>query len=897
MLMKNTKKPSDSKPKGVDKTKDTTGKLKKPANIFKVSNAHMRLASMLITAVIFAIILYPTDFKPTIKYSIGDVVQRDIKATADFFVEDKEATQANRTIVVEHVKTVYDHDDRLTGETTRRVTRAFAKMRPIFTSLKQPAKSINKTEKNSKSPQASNNDSTAISEPVPGTPSGSKPAEDSKTAAKTDSEEAISNDKPTTPTPIDTAPPFDLAWLQKDQFEATIGINVSKGAYNVLIENGFSEEIQKLINKIVTLIFKNGIVENKEILLNENDKGIIIRTISTKKELEIYNLKRYYGLDQAKTMVRVTGQPFLKGVDYTKLNLIVDFSQRLLKPNITSNISETEDRKQLAIDQVKPIMYKIKAGEMLIREGELVTRMQIKKLEQLQAQTEETQQRFISHAGSAFLILSVLITAFVLYHSRVEKASTNSDKNILFMTSMLFVFLLIAKIFCMLFDPSLTSTPFPTPTAPFGIPMAAAAMTVCLFLGIQTTIPFALVIAACTAVIFGNSFQTFIYFLISSSMGAYWMISARERKVFIIAGLKLGLLNALLAIIIDLQMESVGGLSLPWHAGIAFLGGIVCSIVTTGITPLVEVIFGYSTDIKLMELANLDRPILKRLMLESPGTYHHSVLVGTLVEAAASEIGANPILAKVCGYYHDIGKINKPLYFIENQAGGKNRHDKLAPSMSSLILIAHIKDGVEIATQNKLGPEIIDAIRQHHGTSLIKFFFEKAKQLKGEDAVNIRDFRYPGPKPQTKEFGLVMLADIVEAASRTLDDPTPARIQGLVQNLINQVFSDGQLDSCELTLKDLHNIAKSFTKILNGIHHHRIEYPEKSSTTNGKTDVKGKDLRSKDGKSKDGKGKDGKVKDGKEKNGNPDRQQTDKTQNSGSDNKKKDSGHLKRLGL
>jgi putative nucleotidyltransferase with HDIG domain len=244
--------------------------------------------------------------------------------------------------------------------------------------------------------------------------------------------------------------------------------------------------------------------------------------------------------------------------------------------------------------------------------------------------------------------------------------------------------------------------------------------------------------------------------------------------------------------------------------------------------------FRYTTDITLLELSNLDRPILRQLMIEVPGTYHHSVIVGSMVEAAASEIGANPLLAKVCGYYHDIGKIKKPLYFIENQTDGRNKHDKLAPSMSSLILISHVKDGVDIAQKHKLGQIIIDTIQQHHGTSLIHYFFEKAKQLKGEDAVNIDDYRYPGPKPQTKEVGLVMLADVVEAASRTLENPTPARIRGLVQHLINKAFSDGQLDNCELTLKDLHSIAKSFNKILNGIHHHRIEYADALVKENAK---------------------------------------------------------------
>jgi putative nucleotidyltransferase with HDIG domain len=243
-------------------------------------------------------------------------------------------------------------------------------------------------------------------------------------------------------------------------------------------------------------------------------------------------------------------------------------------------------------------------------------------------------------------------------------------------------------------------------------------------------------------------------------------------------------------------------------------------------------------------------------------------VVGSLVEAAADEIGANPLLAKVCGYYHDIGKIKKPLYFIENQRDGKNRHDKLAPSMSKTILIAHVKDGVAMARENRLGQVIVDTIRQSHGTSLIKYFYNKACEQNPGDSINMDDYRYPGPRPQTREAGLVMLADVVEAASRTLENPTPSRIQGLVQTLVNNIFSDGQLDHCELTLKDLHAIAKNFISILTGIHHHRIEYPEKMGKTNGNI-----------------------------KNGHPDRQSAERPADQPRKDRENGSGHLKRLGL
>ncbi len=269
-----------------------------------------------------------------------------------------------------------------------------------------------------------------------------------------------------------------------------------------------------------------------------------------------------------------------------------------------------------------------------------------------------------------------------------------------------------------------------------------------------------------------------------------------------------------------------------------------------------------------MELSDLNRPLLKRLLIEAPGTYHHSIVVGSMAEAAAFEIGANPLLAKVCGYYHDIGKSKKPLYFIENQLNGKNYHDKLAPSMSSLILTAHVKEGVELAKRYKLGEDIINTIRQHHGTRVISYFYERAKHLKSKAEVNINDYRYPGPKPQTKEAALVMLADAVEAASKTLENPTTSRIQGLIQRIINDIFTDGQLDNCDLTLRDFHSIAKSFYKFLNGIYHHRIEYPEKNQHTNGK-----------------------------DKNAGSDKKQPKQPEDKHKENQSKTAGSLKRLGL
>jgi len=405
------------------------------------------------------------------------------------------------------------------------------------------------------------------------------------------------------------------------------------------------------------------------------------------------------------------------------------------------------------------------------------------------------------------------------------------------------------------------------------IPIPAAAMLTCLFLGFDIAVFFTIILSLLTSLAFSGSFEVFIFFFLSSIMAAYWVKERQERKNFIIAGFKLAAFNAVLALSLGFYSLSQPDVTiLAKEMALAFCGGLFAATFTIGFTPLIEFIFDYTTDSTLLEFSNLDQPLIKKLMIEAPGTYNHSVIVATLAEAAASAIGASTLKAKVMGYYHDIGKLGKTLYFIENQADGKNRHDKLSPSMSALILIGHVKKGVELAKKHKLGKEIIEGIIQHHGTSLIKYFYQKSLKS-GNDTVKEENFRYPGPKPQTREAGIVMLADVVEAAIRALDRPTAARIQGRVKGLVNDIFADGQLEECEMTLKDLHQIAKSFNNILTSIYHSRIEYPDKYP---GKNQEKKKE---KNGLSKD-----------------TDRQSA-KKENTNGNHPSKDKTDLKRLGL
>ena len=773
--------------KGPAPGKANADKHKEPEAGGRRSSLALRAGLLLVMVAAYTVFLYPNLSQKAPAYDLGDVADRDIKAPRDFLVEDRAATKANRERAVDQVLTVYDFDPGLGSEIIRRVTRAFSLVRSAAEEKIEPAE---------------NRDPERQS-------TGAGPS------------------KPATAQ--------ERVWAQKDEFEKTLGIEISDGAYRVLEREGFSERISRLISEILTEIFENGVVADKDGLLRQADTGITVRNIGSGRETVVKTLRVYYGLDQAKTMVRVIGQPLVGDLNYNLINLVVDLCQRLIQPNITLNRNETEARKRAAADAVKPVLYKIKAGEMLLREGERVKEIQLLKLDALR-KGQQNEQHLSTGLGAGMILAILLLAGYFLHARQLGRQRTEVDKNLVFIGCTLLFFFFFTQLSSTVGDQVAHSRPYAISESAitFGIPLAAAGMLFCLFLNLQAAVPLSLLMAAATAVTFNDRFEIFFYFFVSSAMAAYWIQDCRQRTGFILAGVKTGLLNVALATAIDFYTGDYIGFKVLWDWAFAFLGGIGASIITLGLAPMIEMVFGYTTEISLLELANLDRPILRRLMIEAPGTYHHSVIVGSMVEAAASEIGANPLLAKVCGYYHDIGKIKKPLYFIENQMDGKNRHDKLAPSMSSLILIAHVKDGVEIARENKLGQQILDTIKQHHGTSLISYFYEKARQQRGEDAVNIDDFRYPGPRPQTKEAGLVMLADVVEAASRTLYNPTPSRVQGLVGNLINKIFYDNQLDNCELTLRDLHSIAKIYTKILNGIHHHRIEYSETVTRINGK---------------------------------------------------------------
>jgi putative nucleotidyltransferase with HDIG domain len=354
---------------------------------------------------------------------------------------------------------------------------------------------------------------------------------------------------------------------------------------------------------------------------------------------------------------------------------------------------------------------------------------------------------------------------------------------------------------------------------------------VAIFFDFQVGILFALLTSVLIGALLRDHLAMAVLALVGNLIAAFRVHQYRQRSCILVTGLLIGLANMVVLIAFGLMNSNLLSWPRAYEALCGLLGGVLAAVVVSAVLPLLESIFKFTTDIKLLELASLNHPLLRQLIMHAPGTYHHSMLVGTLAEAAAEAVGANALLARVGSYYHDIGKMLTPEYFVENQAGRGNKHDRLSPSMSALIIMAHVKDGIKLAKEYKLPQRIIDMIPQHHGTTLITYFYNKAKEQEDPSVQQVHegDYRYPGPKPQTPEAAIVMLSDKVEAASRVLADPTPQRISGLVQRIVSNIFMDGQLDECDVTLRDLQKISDAFARTLLAIHHHRVEYPQVES--------------------------------------------------------------------
>lgn len=548
------------------------------------------------------------------------------------------------------------------------------------------------------------------------------------------------------------------------------------------------------------------------------NSGIIIRNLDNNTETLKPDVRSLQDAQSflAEISANIRQEPTLNPQSRRAINILLAAT---VPASLTLNREATQKRGADVVASVSPVYYQIQKGELLLRRGERVSREQQIKLQALYNSAADPVRWHV--VCGAFLGALILSAGFFIAPS--GKPGRPLKRKDLILISVILLFFGIAAKCVYLFGLRLDSisllnsfaVAFPVPGAVGLVAMVFAARRYCAM---------GLLLSFFAMLMFESGFPLFLYYFLGGMLATWLVTRAQSRQdvVWSVLPLGLGLLFIWSATAFLVQSPLF---ELPMLATSTIINALLSLIILFALSPVLEMVFSYSTRFRLMELMSLEQPLMQDIMVTIPGTYHHSLVVANMVEAGAKAIGANSLLCKVAALYHDAGKLSYPEYFIENQFGAPNRHDKLAPSMSALILLSHVKKGTELAEKHNLGQEISDIIRQHHGTRLMSFFYQKAINM-GEKPQEA-EYSYPGPRPQSKEAAILMLADSVEASSRTLTDPTPARIRTHIDKIIKGIFAEGQLDESELTFKDLHYLSENFQRILTGIFHQRIAYPEK----------------------------------------------------------------------
>ncbi len=565
------------------------------------------------------------------------------------------------------------------------------------------------------------------------------------------------------------------------QIKKVTAFNLTDEEYRIML--GLSveaaTELQWVIQGIVDKIYENNIEENKE--------------------EDIIKAKQIVDRELLNTEIDSNIKEILRDMAYSQI-----------KPNYVFDKEKTDELIREALKSVTKVM--IKQNQIIVKEGEPITEKQIAILTDLGIVGEGV--------GREYFITYIILGVFLFFISFLQYWYLKREKTEIFKNIKLLILIALLNILSMLLARVISII------SPFLIPLACAPILMTVLVDYRVSVIINVLNAALIMIIVGFDPQIALILIVNIIIGSISLKKLNQRNdilystLYIVIGVTISALTSGI-------LSSNDFSKLMINIMLAALGALMSGVLAIGLLPFLESTFDIVTNLKLLELANPNNVLMKRLLMEAPGTYHHSIMVANLAEVAAEEIGCNPIVTRVGSYYHDIGKLKRPFFFGENLMGLDNPHNNIAANSSTLIIISHVKDGLDLANEHKIPKIIKDIICQHHGTTVVKYFYYTVKNAADNpDEVMEEDFQYPGPIPETKEAAIVMLADCVEASVRSIKEPTMAKIEEMVNNIINDKLYSNQLNNADITLKDLEKIKSCFLRVLKGIYHQRIEYPK-----------------------------------------------------------------------
>lgn len=593
--------------------------------------------------------------------------------------------------------------------------------------------------------------------------------------------------------------------------------------YQSAIKESLKRDNLQLVHQRLREIYQNeiyriGVLPDRYSLPESSNKNVLIRQGDRNT---IYSRDGLYSVAGANSRL-LTALNRLNATDSIDVEYYYQVGRTFIQPNLRINMTEYDRRVEEALASISKVKEVVEKNDIILRAGKKVTERQERILKEMarilrsEAADEPWLSTLLPVLARVLLVLAAFSVLYLfLFFFRRDVYRSNPKLVALFMTFALQLFL----IYLMGIQLEFSIYLYPVALLPIMVTILFDAEV-----GVLSTVVLAFLLGIMNRFDFTLTFMTMVVGTVACFTSRY----VRKRTEFFRILYSVALASALYAAVVE-SLKLVPNPDLLTEVFYGLVSGVITTLLAMAVLPFFESLFGITTDITLLELSDPNHPLLKRLALEAPGTYHHSIIVGNLNESAAAAIGANPLLARVGAYFHDIGKIEIPEYFVENQLGVKSKHDELTPSMSSIILSSHVKMGRQLGEEAGIPDDILNFIEEHHGTMVQSYFHNKAIE-QGADKEALDKFRYPGPKPQTRETGIAMLADAVEAASRTLDDPKPARITNLIQRIINDRFQSGELEECPLTLRDLARIREAFAQVLIGAFHHRVVYPRKDKT-------------------------------------------------------------------